>query len=146
MNRRWSSKACFKKTKQSAKLMNEVQLGLISTSTLDLIIETSFESPVETKQVQKVDLNWTCFFYSHENRTVRYCTASVHARTGRYDIVSFQILVHFSVPLNFWTCFGTDHLTFFHTHVNATLSVPLFGTDRNGTVRYHTRVNRDINF
>ena len=47
----------------------------------------------------EVDLNWACF--------------SVHTRTERYDIVSFQFLVHFSVPPNFWTCFGTYRLIFF---------------------------------
>ena len=75
-----------------------MQLGLISTSTLDVVIETSLVTPVETKQVRKVDLNWKCF--------------SVHTRTERYDIVSFQFLVQFSVPPNFWTCFGTDRLIF----------------------------------
>ena len=78
------------------------------------------------------------FFCSHENRTVRYRTASVHTRKERYDIVPFEFLVHFSVPPNFRTCFGTDRLIFFRTRVNATLSVPLFGTDRCGTVRYRT--------
>ena len=75
-------------------------------------VETSLVPPVETKQVQKVDLNWTCI--------------SVHTRTERYDIISFQFLVHFS---NYWTCFGTDRLIFFHTLVNAT---PLHTTFWNG--------------
>ena len=79
--------------------INKVQLlGLISTSTSNVVIETSLVSPVDTKQVRKA---------------VRYRTASVHTRKERYDIVSFQFLVHFSVPPNFWTCFGTDRLIFF---------------------------------
>ena len=53
--------------------ISEVQLGLISTSTLDVVIEISLVSPVETKQVRKVDLNWICF--------------SVQTTTERYDIV-----------------------------------------------------------
>ena len=89
-----------------------MQLGPISTSALDVVIVTSLVSPVETRQVRKVDLNWTYFFCSHENRTVRYRTASFHTRTERYDIVSFQFLIHFPVPPNFWTCFGTDRLSF----------------------------------
>ena len=73
-----------------------------------------------------MDLNWTCF--------------SVHMRTERYDIVPFQydivpfqFLVHFSVPPNFWTCFGTVILIFFRTRVNAT---PLRTTFWAGTERY----------
>ena len=104
-----------------------MQFGLISTSTSDVVIETSLVSPVDTKQVQKA---------------VRYCTASVHTRTERYDIVSFRFLVHFSVPPNFWTCFGTDRLIFSVPVWTQPLSVPLFGTDRNGTLRYRIRVNR----
>ena len=101
-----------------------MQLGPISTSTLDVVIETSLVSPVETKQVRKVDLNWTCF--------------SVHTRTERYDIVSFQFLVHFSVPPNFWTCFGTDCLIFFRTRVNAAPLCTTFwnGPKWNGTISY----------
>ena len=117
MNRPWRYKVCFEETKQHK--INEMQSGLISTSTSDVVIETSLVSPVDTKQVWKA---------------VGYCTTSVHTRTERYDIVSFQFLVHFSVPPNFWACFGTDRLIFFRTRVHATLSVPLFGMDRNGTV------------
>ena len=51
--------------------INEVQLGLISTSTSEVV---SLVSPVDTKQVQKA---------------VRYRTASVRMRTEWYDIVSF---------------------------------------------------------
>ena len=139
MNRRWRSKVCFKKTEQwgDPKIISkqrkylsprfhsmvpsieytfrlvlififgfpyqqineaQLQLVLISTWTLDLVKETNFVSPVETKQVRQVDLNWTCF--------------SVHTKTERHDIVSFQFLVRFSVPPNFWTCFGADHLIF----------------------------------
>ena len=65
-----------------------MQLGLISTSTSS---ETSLVSLVYTKQVRKA---------------VRYCTASVHMRTEWYNIILFQFLVHFSIPPNFWTCFG----------------------------------------
>ena len=85
-----------------------------------MVIETNLVSLVETKQVRKVDLNWTCF--------------SVHTRTERYDIVLFQFLVHFSVPSNFWTCFGTLRLIFFHTRVNATPLRTTFWPERNDTV------------
>ena len=87
-----------------------------------MVTETSLVSPVETKQVRKVDLNWICF--------------SVHTRTERYDIVSFQFLVHFSVLPNFWTCFRTDCLIFFpYPCERNPFSVQLFGTDRSGTVK-----------
>ena len=87
---------------QTIDKTNEVQLGLISTSTSELV---SLVSPVDTKQVRKA---------------VRYCTASVHTRTEWYDIVSFRFLDRFSVSPSFWTCFGMDCLIFFHTHVNTT--------------------------
>ena len=61
----------------------EVQLGLISTSTSDVVIETSSVSPVDTKQVRKV---------------VRYHTASVHRRRERYDIVSHRSNFWFTFP------------------------------------------------
>ena len=88
MNRPWRSMVLKRRNNQQ---INEVQLGLISTWTLDMVIQTNLVSPVKTKQVWKVDLNWTCF--------------SVRTRT-------FPFLVHFSVPPNFWTCFGTDPLIF----------------------------------
>ena len=96
--------------------------GLISTLTLDVVIETSLVSPIETKQVQKVDLNWTCFSVHTATEWSNIVPASVHTRTERYNIISFQFLVHFSILPNFWACFGTDCLIFFHTYVNA---VPL---------------------
>ena len=104
-----------------------MQLGLIKASTSDVIIETSLVSPVDTKQARKA---------------VRYRTASVHTRTEWYDIVSFQFLAHFSVPPNFWTCFGTDCLIFFHTHVNATPHRATFWNGPKWNGRYRTRVNR----
>ena len=91
-----------------------MQLGLITTSTTDVVIETNLVSPEDTKEVRKA---------------VRCRTASVHMRTERYDIVSFQFLVHFSVSPNFWTCFGTDRLIFFRTRVNAS---PFRATFWNG--------------
>ena len=43
------------------------------------------------------------FFCPHENRTVRYRTASVHTRTDRHDIVSFQFLdLFWNGPLDFF--------------------------------------------
>ena len=103
--------------------INEMLFGLISTSTSDVVIETGLVSPVDTKQVRKV---------------VQYCTASVHTRTERNDIISFQFLVHFSVSPNFWTCFGMDCLIFFCTRVNATPlhSTFLNGQKWNGTISY----------
>ena len=108
---------------QTIGKVNEVQLGLISTSTSEVVIESSLVSPVDTKQVQKA---------------VRYRTASVHTRTGWYDIVSFQFLDHFSMSTSFWTCFGMDCLIFFRTHVNATPLCTTFwnGPKWNGTISY----------
>ena len=118
--------------------INEVQLlDLISTSISNVFIETSLVSPVHTKQVRKAV---RYLFTRERNGTISYRFCSHENGTERYDMVSFQFLVHFSVPPNFWTCFGTDRLISFHTRVNAT--PPLFGTDRSGTVRYRTRVNR----
>ena len=62
--------------------MNELQLGLILISTLDVVIEISLVLPIQMKMEQ-------------------------------YDIVSFQFLVHISVPPNFWTCSGMDRSIFF---------------------------------
>ena len=100
-----------------------MQLGLISTSTSEVVRETSLVSPVDTKQVWKV---------------VRYGTASVCTRTEWYDIVSFQFLGHFPIPPSFWACFGTDHLIFFCTHVNATHLCTTFWNEPkwNGTISY----------
>ena len=84
----------------------------MSTSTSEVVIETSLVSPVDTKQVRKA---------------LRYRTASVRTRTEWHDIVSFQFLGHFSVSPSFWTCYGTWF--FFRTHVNAT---PLCTTFWNG--------------
>ena len=87
--------------RRNNRQINEVQLGLISTSTFvcchrnQLGVTRRNQTGPETGP--KLDL----FFFSHENRTVRYRTASVHTRTERYDIESFQFLVHFSVPPNF---------------------------------------------
>ena len=64
-------------------------------STLDVVMETSLVQPVETKQVQKVDLNWTCF--------------SVYTRTERYDIVPLLFTRErngtISYRFNFWFTF-----------------------------------------
>ena len=38
---------------QTIGKINEVQLGLISTSTSEVVVETSLVSPVDTKQVRK---------------------------------------------------------------------------------------------
>lgn len=65
-----------------------MQLGLISTSTLNVVIETSLVSPVETKQVRKVDLNWTCFsVHTRQNGTISYRFCSHENGTVRYRIV-----------------------------------------------------------
>ena len=104
---------------QTISRINEVQLGLISTSTSEVVIETSLVSPVGTKQVCKL---------------LRYCTASVRTRTEWYDIVSFQFLGHFSIPPSFWACFGTDCLIFF-----------LYPCERNPSLYYfleRTKVER----
>ena len=103
-------KGLFSKDQTIGKI-NEVQLGLISTSASEVV---SLVSPVDTKQVQKA---------------VRYRTASVRTKTEWYDIVSFQFLGHFSVSPSFWTCCEMDHLIFFRTHVNAS---PLCTTFWNG--------------
>ena len=68
----------------------------------------------------------------------RFCSHENENGTVRYDIVSFQFLVHFSVPPNFWTCFGTDRLIFFRTRVNATPLRTTFwnGPKWNGTISY----------
>ena len=71
-------KSLFSKDQTIGKI-NEVQLGLISTSTSEVV---SLVSPVDTKQVQKA---------------VRYRTASVRTRTEWYDIVSYLS--------NFWATF-----------------------------------------
>ena len=113
MNRQWRSKICFKKMKQSSKL--------ISTSALDLVIETNWchrRNRTSPESEPKLDL-FFCLHENRKNRIVRYRT-SVHTRTERYNIVSFHFLVHVSVPPNFWTCFGTDRLISFRTRVNAT--------------------------
>ena len=78
-------KGLFWKDETIGKI-NEEQLGLISIFTSNVVIETSLVSPVDTKKVRKA---------------VRYRTASVQTRAERYDIVSFQFLVHFSVQPNF---------------------------------------------
>ena len=83
---------------QTINKINEVQLGLISTSTSEVVIETSLVSPVDTKQVWK---------------EVRYRTASVRTRTEWYNILSFQFLGHFSIPPSFWACFETDRVILF---------------------------------
>ena len=101
-----------------------MQLDLISTSTLGVLIETSFVSPLETEQVQKVNLNWTGFF--------------IHTRTERYDIVSFHFLVHFSVPPQFLDLFWNGPLDFFRNRVNATPLRTIFwnGPKWNGMISY----------
>ena len=76
--------------------INEVQLGLISTSTLAVVTETSLVSAVETNQIRKVDLNWTRF-------------SSVHVRTERYGIVALLFTREkngtISYRSNFWFTF-----------------------------------------
>ena len=87
-------KGLFQKDETIGKV-NEVQLGLIATSTLDVVIETSLVSTVETKQVRKVDLNWTCF--------------SIHTITERYGIVPLLFTRErngtISYRSNFWFTF-----------------------------------------
>ena len=117
MNRRWSSKVCLKR------------LGLISTSTLDVVIETSLVSPAETKQVRKVDLNWTCrfLFTREQNGTILYRFCSHENGTVRYRIV--PISGSFFRTAQFLDLFWNGPLYFFRTLVNAT---PLRTTFRNG--------------
>ena len=83
---------------QTIGKINEMQLGLTSTLTSEVVIETILVSPIDTQQVRKA---------------VQHSTTSVHTKMEWYDIVSFQFLGHFSVPPNFWTCFGMDCLIFF---------------------------------
>ena len=92
-----------------------------------MVIETSSVSPVETK----LDL----FFCSHENRILRYRTASVHTRTEFYDIVPLLFtqerngtvryrIVPISASLfrtaQFLDLFWNRLLDFFRTRVNPT--------------------------
>ena len=83
---------------QTIGKINEMQLGLTSTLTSEVVIETNLVSPIDTQQVRK-----------------QHCTTSVHTKMKWYDIVSFQFLGHFSIPPIFWTCFGMDRLIFFRT-------------------------------
>ena len=113
-------KGLFSKDQTIGKI-NEVQLGLISTSTSEVV---SLVSPVDTKQVQKA---------------VWYRTASVRTRTEWYDIVSFWLLGHFSVSLKFLDLFWNGPLDFFfRTHVNATplCTTSWNGPKWNGTISY----------
>ena len=73
-------KGLFWKDETIGKI-NEVQLGLISTSTSNLVIETNLVSPIDTKQVRKV---------------VRYRTASVHTRAN--GTISYRSNFWFTFP------------------------------------------------
>ena len=132
--------------KQSAKL-RRVQLGLISTSTLGVVIGASLVSPIETKQVRKVNLSWTCF--------------PVHMRTEWYNIVLLLFTREgngtISYHSNFWFTFPyhpisgpiwNGPLDFFRAHVNATSLCATFlvwnRMDRNRMVRYRSGVNRAL--
>ena len=81
---------------------------IISASTLsesEVGIETSLVSLIETKQVQKVDLNWTC--------------VSVHMGTKRYVCEPVRFLFLFCTT-QFLDVFWNGSLYFFRTRVNAT--------------------------
>ena len=84
---------------QTIGKINEVQLGLISTSTSEVVIETSLVSPVDTKQVRKA---------------VQYRTASVHTRT---DWMVWYHIFPISGPLfriaQFLDLFSNGPLEFF---------------------------------
>ena len=96
MNRQLRSKVCFEKTKQSAKLM--MQLGLISTSTSVVVIETSLVSPVDTKPgPESCTISYR--FCSHENGTVRYRIVPISGSLFR--------------TAQFLDLFGTDRLILF---------------------------------
>ena len=52
-----------------------------------LVSEIHLRVPVETQQVRKVDLNWTCLFCSHGHKTVRLRTGPISGivfRTARF--------------------------------------------------------------
>ena len=102
-----------------------------------MVIETSLVSPAESKQVRKVDLNWTCF--------------SVHTRTEQYDILPLLFTRErnstISYRSSFWFTlsycpisgqFGTDRLIFFRTREDATPLRTTFwnGPKWNGTISY----------
>ena len=71
MNRRWRLRSVLKI--RNNRQPNEVQLGLISTSTLDVVIEASLVSPVETKQARKWTLTGPVFLFTRErNGTISY--------------------------------------------------------------------------
>ena len=128
MNRRWRSKVCLKKTRNNQQI-NEVQLDLISTWTLHMVIEISLVPPVETKQVRKVDLNWTCFLFQ-ENGTVPYRIVPISGSLFGTD--------------QFLDLFWNGLLDFFPYPCERNPS-PYHFVGRNGTVRYRTRVNRPKN-
>ena len=82
-------------------------------------------SLVGNNQIRKVDLNWTCF--------------SVHTRTERYDTVPFQFLICFSLPPNFWTCFGNVRLIFPYPcerNPSPYHFLELNGAEQNGTISF----------
>ena len=116
MNSWWRSKVCFKKTKQSAEIVSDPNLSIRCGHRNQL--GGTHRNQTGPQSGPKLDP----LFCSQENKMVRYRTASVHTRTERYDIVSFQFLVHFwfSELPNFWTCFGADGLIFFRTRVDTT--------------------------
>ena len=70
MNRPWRQKVCFEKTKQHK--INEMQFGLISTSTSDVVMETSLVSPVDTKQFRKRYDIVPLLFTGERNGTISY--------------------------------------------------------------------------
>ena len=82
--------------------------------------------PVETQQVRKVDLNWTCLFCSHRNGTVRLQTGLIS------DLLQ-------SVPHESWTYSGTFCWIFSIPLCECNLSpYRVFGMDQNWPVRNRT--------
>ena len=116
----------FPLKRRNNQQINEVQLqlGLISTWTSDLVKETSLVSPVETKQVRQMDLNWTCFFCSHENGMVRYPIVPISGSLFR--------------TAQFLDLFWSGPLDFFRTRANTIPLRALFGLKRYDIVFVRT--------
>ena len=51
--------------------------NILGERVTSLVGEMDLRVPVETQQVRKVDLNWTCLFCSHGNGEVRLRTGTI---------------------------------------------------------------------
>ena len=75
---------CLKTKKETQALRQEKRVSLIYC---ERVSGMPLRVPVETQQVRKVDLNWTCLF--------------VHMGMEWYVCEPLRFLVHFSVPSEF---------------------------------------------